>query len=324
MWSAGVVLFIALTGRPPLATSTPGAGDSRLDIIQSRDMAALWASHDLAAMPSSGAVDLVSRLLAFEPPERPSAQECLLHPWLAAAPEPGMAAAVFDEMFARRRHIQAGAVADATVPPVGDHLFARPPAAAAPAPAPVADAGPSGGAAAACACEAAACAVVVGIDADHSAALPALDYTSRVRGSEAADGTDTESDRHTTGSCQGSPERAVAAQRAQGVGASSTPVAASPSSPMQVEASPAALTEDAAIEAENVAPAGTGAGAAALQACTAAAAAATACGAHPAAALGVRPTPGSALRPRRLASAFAAGERSAVMAPPAAACARGL
>jgi hypothetical protein len=325
MWSAGVVLFIALTGQPPLETSTPGAGDCRLDIIQSRDTAALWVGQGLAAMPSSGAINLVTRLLAYEPGERPSAQECLLHPWLAAAPEPGVAAAVFDEMFARRRYIQAGAVADASVPPVGDHLFERPPAAAALTLAPAADAGSSGGVAAASACEAAAAAVVVGMDADHSAAFPASDSTSGVRGSGEADGSDAGSDRNTAGACQSSPERVVAPQRAHGVEASSTPVVASPTSPMHIEASPAALTRDAAIEAENVAPAGTGAGAAAPQACTTTAAAAdTACGAHPAAALGVRPTPGSALRPRRLASAFAAGERPAVMAPPATACARAL
>jgi serine/threonine protein kinase len=321
MWSVGVVLFIALTGRPPLATSTPGAGDFRLDFIQSRDAAALWATDvDLAAMPSSGAVELVSRLLAFEPSERPSAQECLLHPWIAEPPEPGVAAAVFDEMFARRRYIQSGAVADASVLPVGDHLFERPAAAAvAAAPAPAADAEPSGGVAAAGALESAAYGMAAAsvMDTDHSAASPSVECAL------AADGTDPGADRHRhrTESFEGSPEHAAAPERAHVHGVeASTPAAASPSSPMQIEASPAALGADA----ENVEPAGTGAGAAAPLARTAAAAAVASCGAPQAAAPAVRGAPGSALRPRRLASAFAAGERLAAVAESRGACKREL
>ena len=48
-----------------------------------------WRSmHPALAGASAGCVDLLSRLLAYDPRTRLTAEEALAHPWFSAAPAP--------------------------------------------------------------------------------------------------------------------------------------------------------------------------------------------------------------------------------------------
>ncbi|GBF97717.1 hypothetical protein Rsub_10881 [Raphidocelis subcapitata] len=83
MWSAGVVLFILLCGYPPFyAESEPALFDQIRRGAYGFDDPA-WDAVTPAAK------DLISRLLAVDPAARPTASECLGHPWLRGGGEGG-------------------------------------------------------------------------------------------------------------------------------------------------------------------------------------------------------------------------------------------
>lgn len=75
IWSLGAVLFFLLTNTPPFQGSTPNAlKDSVLSGAHfSRK---LWSQFDPRAK------SLLRVMLAKDPQERPSAADCLMHPWL--------------------------------------------------------------------------------------------------------------------------------------------------------------------------------------------------------------------------------------------------
>lgn len=76
IWSAGVILYILLTGVPPFS-----AGSEKETFA-----AILQGDIDYSSEPwpsiSSSAKDLVKKMLQTDPKQRPSADEILKHPWL--------------------------------------------------------------------------------------------------------------------------------------------------------------------------------------------------------------------------------------------------
>jgi len=83
VWSLGVIHWMLLTGYPPFH------GDEKTIMANIRAGKPDWSHKQRWKHVSPPAVDLVRRLMAFSPSERPSAREALQHPWLAEqAPSP--------------------------------------------------------------------------------------------------------------------------------------------------------------------------------------------------------------------------------------------
>mmetsp|Transcript_3821 Transcript_3821/g.5942 ORF Transcript_3821/g.5942 Transcript_3821/m.5942 type:complete len:348 (-) Transcript_3821:154-1197(-) len=81
MWAAGVILFILLTGVPPVETASPL--DSRFRMIRDgelRNMLLQWNIHI-----SEEAMDLLQRMLAVTPSQRLTIDAIRRHPWMTAA-----------------------------------------------------------------------------------------------------------------------------------------------------------------------------------------------------------------------------------------------
>ncbi|CAM9392460.1 unnamed protein product [Sphacelaria rigidula] len=81
MWALGVVMWVLLTGRHPFDT----------DVDMSEEEVAYRVTHEEPDLRSRGirhvspeGKDLVRRLLAKDPEDRPSARQMLAHPWLRA------------------------------------------------------------------------------------------------------------------------------------------------------------------------------------------------------------------------------------------------
>jgi calcium-dependent protein kinase len=98
MWSAGIILFILLSGSMPL--EFPDMADENFRLIKekgvrflvtrpsglkSRQSARMDEWRHAFAGVSPAAVDLLGRLLSIDPSRRPTPQEALSHPWLAPA-----------------------------------------------------------------------------------------------------------------------------------------------------------------------------------------------------------------------------------------------
>jgi serine/threonine protein kinase len=87
IWSAGVLLYILLTGQKPWKR-TPHMGFDVRNMVQY--LAAKEKALDLAVLASFGVVsviaaDLFTMLLQVEPEKRPSASEIVQHPWFDEA-----------------------------------------------------------------------------------------------------------------------------------------------------------------------------------------------------------------------------------------------
>ena len=81
MWSLGCVLHVLLTGK----RAFDGKGDPEiLKAITGHQMC--LTREELGAVASPAAVDLVMRLLAENPEDRPTAAECLEHEWVKSDP----------------------------------------------------------------------------------------------------------------------------------------------------------------------------------------------------------------------------------------------
>eukprot|EP00746_Dinoflagellata_sp_MGD_P128828 gnl/MRDRNA2_/MRDRNA2_63116_c0_seq1.p1 gnl/MRDRNA2_/MRDRNA2_63116_c0~~gnl/MRDRNA2_/MRDRNA2_63116_c0_seq1.p1 ORF type:complete len:1006 (+),score=159.72 gnl/MRDRNA2_/MRDRNA2_63116_c0_seq1:90-3107(+) len=76
VWSCGCILFMLLTGRFPFGHRLTTNQLAQLVMSQEPD----WTSFRHA---STGALSLCRRMLTKDDQSRPSAQECLRHPWLA-------------------------------------------------------------------------------------------------------------------------------------------------------------------------------------------------------------------------------------------------
>jgi calcium-dependent protein kinase len=82
MWSAGVIMFMCVTGFPPLW----GPGDPQiLQCVKVKDLKQIWEDPDVSKV-SSEAQDLLKKLITRSVPERSTAEKALQHPWLNVPP----------------------------------------------------------------------------------------------------------------------------------------------------------------------------------------------------------------------------------------------
>lgn len=78
MWSLGIVLFILLTGVPPL--ELPTLADPRFQMIATNRLGELMDVWELRLSPDVR--DLLARLLQVEPTRRATIAEVLTHSWV--------------------------------------------------------------------------------------------------------------------------------------------------------------------------------------------------------------------------------------------------
>lgn len=82
IWSAGVVLFVMLAGRPPFYGQVKTSAERR-NLLAKIDRGLLFPDAQWADI-SPEAKDLCARLLTQEPTQRMTAKDALKHPWLQA------------------------------------------------------------------------------------------------------------------------------------------------------------------------------------------------------------------------------------------------
>lgn len=82
IWAAGVILFISLTGVPPVDTAT--LNDERYRMICDGRLQEMLNSWGMEV--DTLAIDLVQRILRPNPQDRPSIAEILQHPWMQQQP----------------------------------------------------------------------------------------------------------------------------------------------------------------------------------------------------------------------------------------------
>ncbi|KAM7380893.1 hypothetical protein PAMP_004163 [Pampus punctatissimus] len=87
MWSVGVIAYMLVTGESPFA------GDDKQETYLNVSQVSVDYSRDAFSKVSELAVDFIRKLLVKTPEDRPSAAECMSHPWLwqqqfCLSPEP--------------------------------------------------------------------------------------------------------------------------------------------------------------------------------------------------------------------------------------------
>lgn len=80
LWSCGVIMYILLSGEPPF--NDPAADNEA--IMKKVEQGKYDLKKGVWGSISKDAKDLVKKLLTFEPEDRISAEEALLHPWIQA------------------------------------------------------------------------------------------------------------------------------------------------------------------------------------------------------------------------------------------------
>lgn len=78
VWALGVILFIMLTGYPPVEVALPT--DARYLMIREGNMAQMLANWGISISPL--AIDLMNRILRDDPLSRLSVDDILAHPWM--------------------------------------------------------------------------------------------------------------------------------------------------------------------------------------------------------------------------------------------------
>jgi serine/threonine protein kinase len=83
IFASGVILFIMYTASPPFEKSVPE--DSYYRYIKDKNFNAFWSFHSKrrpAGFFSDDFKDLIQRMLAYDPKERPTMIEISQHPWV--------------------------------------------------------------------------------------------------------------------------------------------------------------------------------------------------------------------------------------------------
>jgi serine/threonine protein kinase len=80
VWSLGVVLFILLTGAPPM--ETPCDKDRYYCMLRDGRLKDLVTQHGLSKQISEDCIDLLSQMLCTDPTQRPSLQQIAQHRWV--------------------------------------------------------------------------------------------------------------------------------------------------------------------------------------------------------------------------------------------------
>ena len=75
MWSAGVILFIMLSGEPPFS------GKDDAEILKKVSQGAFSFDKPRWKHVSAAAKDLICKLMEMDPTKRPSAADAMDHPW---------------------------------------------------------------------------------------------------------------------------------------------------------------------------------------------------------------------------------------------------
>ncbi|KAF0682859.1 Aste57867_25046 [Aphanomyces stellatus] len=96
VWSLGVMLFIMLTGNPPVESSEED--NSVIQFVRERGWRALVSAWDFNDLISPDAMDLLEKMLQLNPSERCSMSDVLSHPFMKGGPE----AHVYDEVLSRK------------------------------------------------------------------------------------------------------------------------------------------------------------------------------------------------------------------------------
>jgi calcium-dependent protein kinase len=76
IWSCGVILYIILSGIPPFN----GASDQ--EIMKKVRVGKFSFTDPCWSNISDKAKDLITKLLIYDPEQRPSAEDALKHPWI--------------------------------------------------------------------------------------------------------------------------------------------------------------------------------------------------------------------------------------------------
>jgi len=83
IFAAGVILFIMYTASPPFEKSIPE--DPYYRLIKDKNYAAFWNFHSKrkpAGFFTDDFKDLIQKMLAFDPSERPTMVQIASHPWV--------------------------------------------------------------------------------------------------------------------------------------------------------------------------------------------------------------------------------------------------
>lgn len=83
IFASGVILFIMYTASPPFEKTTPE--DSYYRYLREKNYTAFWNFHSKrrpAGFFTDDFKDLIQRMLAFNPKERPTMVEVASHPWV--------------------------------------------------------------------------------------------------------------------------------------------------------------------------------------------------------------------------------------------------
>jgi serine/threonine protein kinase len=84
VWSLGIVLFIIMTGKPPM--ERPSKQDKRFVLFQEGKMADILSDWGLLHTFSSECLELLSQMLRVDPAQRIGLDQVLAHAWVQSAP----------------------------------------------------------------------------------------------------------------------------------------------------------------------------------------------------------------------------------------------
>jgi serine/threonine protein kinase len=84
VWSLGIILFIMITGKPPM--ERPAKQDKRFNYLVEGKMADLLRARGQDHLFSNDCLGLLSQMLCVDPSSRVSLGQVLAHPWIQSAP----------------------------------------------------------------------------------------------------------------------------------------------------------------------------------------------------------------------------------------------